>query len=183
MTEESGPGMDSEKKALRFARAGTIPLAGVPSGAHAAPPTVSSITVDGDEVKVARGALHGRSPLERGLTFQPVPAGTPPGRLCFIVWVGLASDHGERMRYAGLVASPLWIDRDHGVGYKDFARHVNDLDLATRGEVRLDGLTAAQREALAALLVRQGEDLWANASESLRQQVTGTDAGTRGRSN
>lgn len=145
-----------------------IPLLGTATGAHATPDTLTAALVDGTTVTLAKGALHARSPAERNIVFHEDPNAVVDGKTYYICWIALAPVADDRYGYAGVVSSPMVVDHERKVGYKDFAKHVNDLEAATKGHTDLSGLSAAQRQALKQLLIDKGPEPWANSSEAFK---------------
>lgn len=133
--------------------------------------TLQAVLVHGDQAVVDEAAMHGRSALEAGLHWvarrEELPAAAERHWLVFVTII--PAPGGER--YGGAVAAELWIDRAGGRGYKDLALQVNRMAEAMAGQVRLDGMTPAERRALGRALAALAPQAWAAAGE-LRAQTS-----------
>ena len=62
---------------------------------------LSSLLIDGDEVKIDLGLLHAKSAVERGIKFTANPEEVPEGKDYWVIWV--AADRREK---SGLSREP-----------------------------------------------------------------------------
>jgi hypothetical protein len=127
--------------------------------------SLSAVIIDGESVFVDQGAIHGKSRVERGISFTArTPDDVPSGRRVAIVWVTLK--RGENgMGFNGMAAAiPFRIDADAKVGYKSLPDQVNRMGDAMQGKIQLDQLEDAEKQKLMSFLQEfRGGELWSNA--------------------
>ena len=132
---------------------------------------LSSLLIDGDEVKIDLGLLHAKSTVERGIKFTADPEEVPEGNDYWVVWV--ATDRNEKgPYYAGVAACPMRIDREKRKGWKNLAFHVNRMDDALKRKIKINELGGREREALKEFLIRHNEEMWENSGDELKEQLS-----------
>lgn len=136
---------------------------------HKAPDALSNLSavlIDRDGVRIDNAAIHGKSKVERGITWVTDTDDIPEPQRIALVWVTL---HREILGLGihGLAASIFYVDSEAGLGYKNLADQVNKMDSAVKGKIQLDMLTEAEMKQLGAFLMAQREELWINASEAV----------------
>lgn len=133
---------------------------------------VTPVIVDPEEGEayIEMGAMHARSPVERGIKWLPNRDEVPNGKLYWIVWVTV--DRGEHgPYYYGVAACEIRVDRSIRRGYKSMPEHVNHMDKSMKGKVIVDNMDAKSRSLLATFLQNHDESMWKNASEELKQEL------------
>ena len=139
---------------------------------HRAPEALSNLSavlIDGDDIRIDNGAIHGKAYVERGIRFVNDPDDVPNPRRVAAVWVTLRRAV-PGLGINGLGASVMQIDAEAGVGYKHLADQVNKMDGAVKGKILLDALTPAEHRLLGAFLMAQRAELWENATEAVWAQ-------------
>ncbi|UOF90449.1 YwhD family protein [Fodinisporobacter ferrooxydans] len=138
---------------------------------HAAPdhlPTLSSLIIDGEEVFIDNGAIHGKSRVEKGISFSGKEEDAPNGRRVCLVWITLRGT-GDAKGYAGLTSCEMRIDDETKTGFKDLAKHVNQMDAAVKGKVDIQSLTKEEKQRLLQFLQTFRPPLWEHASPELKE--------------
>ncbi len=136
---------------------------------HRAPDALSNLSavlIDGEDIRIDNGAIHGKAYVERGIRFVGDPEDVPNPRRIAVVWVTLRRAV-PGLGVNGLGASVMQIDADAGVGYKHLADQVNKMDGAVRGKIMLESLTQTEHRLLGAFLMAQRAELWENATEAV----------------
>ncbi|PWK11287.1 YwhD family protein [Tumebacillus permanentifrigoris] len=134
--------------------------------------TLSVVMIDGDDLYVDNGAIHGKSRLERGVDFRTYtkPEDVPNGRKVKEVWVQLKSYETGR-GYYGLVSAELVVNSEDMVGYKSMGALVMAMDGAIKGKFSLAHLTTEERAKFRNFLETFRADLWANTPEEIKGQL------------
>lgn len=131
---------------------------------------VSPVVVDVEE-KIATieiGAMHARSPLERGIRFLPTREESINGKKYWLVWVTI--DYKEEGPfYSGVTACEMVIDRSIRRGYKNFVEHMNKMDRSMKGRIMVDEMDDVSKQVLADFLKEHNEELWDRSSAELHQ--------------
>ncbi len=129
---------------------------------------VSSIVIDGDQIYLDNGALHGKSAVEKGIKFSMNPEETPNGRLCWIVWVAV-DRKPEGSYYAGMSACQMLIDSDARRGWKILADHVNKMDQAMKRKFVFTGLSDKEKAMLHQFLIEFNAEWWNHSEDELKE--------------
>ncbi|MCL6548427.1 MAG: YwhD family protein [Alicyclobacillus sp.] len=136
---------------------------------------LSAVLVDGEEVFVDNGAVHGKSRLERGVTFVKTLSDVPNPRTVHGFWVTLRRTGGAQ-GYHGAAAFTLYIDSAAQLGYKSLSEQVNGMDKAVKGKVDVEKVPDEIRHRVAAFLQQVRPELWENASPAFREAFAGDSA-------
>lgn len=151
-----------------------LSLTGRPSGHGNADgfENLTAVLIDGDDIFIDNGAIHGKSRLERGVDFRAAlkPEDVPNGRPVHVVWVTLKR-YENGMGFNGICASTLVIDGETNIGYKPMGALVNQMSYVVKGKIDLQGVSEEQRKKLAAFLQEVRADLWANTPEEVKQTI------------
>ncbi|BCJ86535.1 YwhD family protein [Effusibacillus dendaii] len=135
--------------------------------------SLSAVIIDGDQIFVDNGAIHGKSRVERGIQFGATsPDQIPGGRRVSVVWVTLTKGTNG-MGYHGVCAAiPFRIDAEAKLGYKSLPDQVNKMGDAMKGAIKVDLLETGEKTKLANFLkeFRDGE-LWNNARPEFREAL------------
>lgn len=122
------------------------------------------IDVTNKEAYVDMGALHARSKVERGIKFTADPNDSPNGLEYVIVWVSTSSnDKGFYIHGAG--SCRMTVDIEAKRGYKLLAEHVNSMDAAMKGRIRLDDLNPEEKQLLKNFIEEYKPGILANSEE------------------
>ena len=131
---------------------------------------VSPVVVDVEEkmATIEIGAMHARSPLERGIRFLPTREESINGKKYWLVWVTI--DYKEEGPfYSGVTACEMVIDRSIRRGYKNFVEHMNKMDRSMKGRIMVDEMDDVSKQVLAEFLKEHNEELWDRSSAELHE--------------
>lgn len=131
---------------------------------------VSPVVVDVEEkmATIEIGAMHARSPLERGIRFLPTREESINGKKYWLVWVTI--DYKEEGPfYSGVTACEMVIDRSIRRGYKNFVEHMNKMDRSMKGRIMVDEMDDVSKQVLADFLKEHNEELWDRSSAELHE--------------
>ena len=132
---------------------------------------LSSLLIDGDEIKIDLGLLHAKSAVERGVKFTANQEEVPDGKEYWVVWV--ATDRNEKgPYYAGVTVCPMKIDREKRRGWKNLAFHVNRMDDALKRKIKVDELDGPKKKALKEFLIGHNPEMWENSQDELKEQLS-----------
>ncbi len=130
---------------------------------------LSAVFVDGEDIFVDNGGIHGKSRIERGIRFVKSVDEVPNPRHVWGVWITLHRLQGGVQGYNGAVPFELHIDADAGVGYKSLAQQVNGMERAIKGTVDISALPEEIKQGLSEFLKSVRAELWEHASASFRE--------------
>lgn len=130
---------------------------------------LSAVFVDGQDVFIDNGAIHGKSQLERGITFVRKLEEVQSPRTLWVFWITLHRFEGGVQGYYGAMPFPIYLDAEAQVGYKSLAQQVNHMEKAVKGQVVLDGVPDDVKERLAAYLRSLRRELWDHAAPTFLQ--------------
>ena len=136
---------------------------------------VTALTVDlQGRVRPDPGALHGRSELERELTWLKARDAVGPSESCWIVWTALELDASQQpIRYKGLTVCELLVNPVSRMAYKSLAEHINRMSEAMRGGVDASKLPAPIRAAIREQLAALVAGAWDRSSTELKAALDG----------
>ena len=133
--------------------------------------TAFVLTPDGT-ISVEPGALHGRSELESRLQWVREKEQLADQRIVWLVWVAVELDASNApVRYKGLAASELWIDREQRMGYKVLAEDVNRMSEALRGGINLKTLGGQEKTLIARQLESLDPAVWGRSADGLKRAL------------
>jgi hypothetical protein len=134
--------------------------------------TLSAVIIDGEEVLIDNGAIHGKSRVERGISFSAKnPDEVQGGRRVAVIWVTLRRAEGG-FGYSGICGSLLVINKEARIGYKSLPDQVNKMDAAMKGKIQIDVLTEKEKRLLSGFLQEfRGGDLWNNTAEDVKSAL------------
>lgn len=133
---------------------------------------LAGVLVHGAEATLSNALMHGKSPVERGVTWVKKPEDVPRPTRFWAVWVG-AKHFPEGRGFAGVVATEMLIDTEAKLGYKNLAAQVNGMSQALAGKIDLAGMSVEERRALQALLREKGKDLYERATPEFKAALEG----------
>ncbi len=124
------------------------------------------IDVEAQVATIEIGAMHARSPLERGIKFLPTREESANGKQYWLIWVTI--DYKEEgPYYSGVTACEMVIDRSIRRGYKNFVEHMNKMDRSMKGYIMVDEMDASSKKVLATFLETHNKELWDRSSAEL----------------
>ena len=129
---------------------------------------VSPVIIDVEEevATIEIGAMHARSPLERGIRFLPTREESANGKAYWLVWVTI--DYKEEgPYYSGVTACEMVIDRSIRRGYKNFPDHMNRMDRSMKGRIMVDEMDDTSKRVLADFLKAHNEEIWNRSNPEL----------------
>lgn len=130
------------------------------------------IDVEEEVATIEIGAMHARSPIERGIKFLPTREESVNGKQYWLIWVTI--DHKEEgPYYSGVTACEMVVDRSIRRGYKNFIEHMNKMDRSMKGRIIIDEMDATSKRVLADFLKGHNEEIWARSSEVLHDGLKG----------
>jgi hypothetical protein len=131
---------------------------------------LSSLLIDGDQVKIDMGLIHAKSVVERGIRFTSQDDEVEGGKEYWVVWVAMdRNDQGPY--YAGLAVCPMRINAETRRGWKNLAEHVNRMDDALKRRVKVEGLSAESKQALRQFLEQRDPAVWENSPTELKEAL------------
>jgi len=136
---------------------------------HQALGNLSAVVIDGDDIRLDNGALHGKAFVEKGVRWVADIDDVPAPRRIAVVWVTIRRTVVGR-GISGLGATLVYIDDEAKVGFKDLADQVNKMDAAVKGQVRIEALNQKEHHLLGSFLHAQRDELWENAAEAVWSQ-------------
>lgn len=133
---------------------------------------VSPVMIDIEEklVTIEMGAMHARSPIERGIKFTLEREDSAGGKPYWLVWVTIEQKETGPY-YAGVTACELVVNREKRRGYKNFVDQMNKMDKSMKGKILIDEMDEVSKRLLAEFLQSHNPKLWENSEEELRKQL------------
>ena len=153
---------------------GAGPAAGGKTGGGVEPGVLVTALILSPEgrISVEPGALHGRSELESSLRFVQRRDQLADPAAYWFVWVAVELDGAQRpLRYKGVAASELLVNRDAQAGYKSVAENVNRMSEAMRGSVNLKTLDARAKSLIREQLTALGSEVWERSAPAFKEAV------------
>ncbi len=128
------------------------------------------IDVEAKEATIEIGAMHARSPVEKGIKFLPDKEQVPGGKPYWLIWVAIERNE-KGPYYAGVTACEMTVDRSIRRGYKSLPEHVNRLDKAMKRQIIASHMDQPSKEILRNFLKQHNEAMWENSGEELKNQL------------
>ena len=128
------------------------------------------IDVEAKEATIEIGAMHARSPVEKGIKFLPDKEQVPGGKPYWLIWVAIERNE-KGPYYAGVTACEMTVDRSIRRGYKSLPEHVNRLDKAMKRQIIASHMDQPSKETLRNFLKQHSEEMWENSGEELKNQL------------
>ena len=129
---------------------------------------VSPVIIDVEEeiATIEIGAMHARSPLERGIKFLLDREESAGGKPYWLVWVTI--DYKEDgPYYAGVTACEMVVNREKRRGYKNFIEHMNKMDKSMKRHIIVDQMDDKSKHVLADFLEGHNKELWDRSKPEL----------------
>ncbi|MHA6258943.1 YwhD family protein [Sporosarcina sp. CAU 1771] len=133
---------------------------------------VSPVIIDVEEeiATIEIGAMHARSPLERGIKFLREREPSEGGKQYWLVWVTIDYQE-EGPYYAGVTACEMVVNREKRRGYKDFIEHMNKMDKSIKRQIIVEEMDATSKEVLADFLIGHNKELWDRSKPELHEEL------------
>ncbi|WP_026583805.1 YwhD family protein [Bacillus sp. J33] len=128
------------------------------------------IDVDAGEATIEVGAMHARSPVEKGIKFLPNKDEVPNGKPYWLIWVTIDRKEGGPY-YAGVTACEMTVDREIRRGYKSLPEHVNRMDKSIKRQIIVDHMDEKSKEVLAEFLKNHDAGMWERSEEQLKSDL------------
>lgn len=128
------------------------------------------IDVEEGEATIEIGAMHARSPIEKGIKFTNNREDSAGGKPYWLIWVTI-----DRMEngpyYAGVTACEMVVNREKRRGYKSMPEHVNNMDKSIKRQIVLDQLDDKSKGILTDFLKKHDEGMWERSKDELKEAL------------
>ncbi|WP_313803063.1 YwhD family protein [Cytobacillus sp.] len=128
------------------------------------------IDVDAGVASIEVGAMHARSPVEKGIKFLKSKEEVPNGKPYWLVWVTIDRKE-EGPYYAGVTACEMTVDREIRRGYKSLPEHVNRMDKSIKRHIIVDHMDAKSKAVLAEFLQNHNLGMWERSIQQLKDDL------------
>ncbi|MED3549464.1 YwhD family protein [Cytobacillus praedii] len=128
------------------------------------------IDVDAGEASIEVGAMHARSPVEKGIKFLKSKEEVPNGKPYWLVWVTIDRKE-EGPYYAGVTACEMTVDREIRRGYKSLPEHVNRMDKSIKRHIIVDHMDTKSKAILAEFLQNHNLGMWERSIQQLKDDL------------
>ncbi|KAB2333157.1 hypothetical protein F7731_16615 [Cytobacillus depressus] len=128
------------------------------------------IDVEASEAAIEVGALHARSPVERGIKFLPNKEEVPNGKPYWLIWVTIDRKE-EGPYYAGVTACEMTVDREIRRGYKSLPEHVNRMDKSIKRHIIVDHMDSKSKKILEDFLKNHDAGMWERSLQQLKDDL------------
>lgn len=128
------------------------------------------IDVDAGEASIEVGAMHARSPVEKGIKFLKSKEEVPNGKPYWLVWVTIDRKE-EGPYYAGVTACEMTVDREIRRGYKSLPEHVNRMDKSIKRHIIVDHMDTKSKAILAEFLQNHDLGMWERSIQQLKDDL------------
>lgn len=128
------------------------------------------IDVDAGEASIEVGAMHARSPVEKGIKFLKSKEEVPNGKPYWLIWVTIDRKEGGAY-YAGVTACEMTADREIRRGYKSLPEHVNRMDKSIKRHIIVDHMDEKSKKVLADFLKNHDAGMWERSAERLKTDL------------
>lgn len=128
------------------------------------------IDVDASEASIEVGALHARSPVEKGIKFLKSKEEVPNGKPYWLIWVTIDRNE-EGPYYAGVTACEMTVDREIRRGYKSLPEHVNRMDKSIKRHIIVENMDDKSKGILAEFLKNHDAGMWDRSLQQLKDSL------------
>ncbi|MBG9451930.1 hypothetical protein ABE67_21795 [Cytobacillus firmus] len=128
------------------------------------------IDVDAGEASIEVGAMHARSPVEKGIKFLKSKEEVPNGKPYWLIWITIDRKEGGTY-YAGVTACEMTVDREIRRGYKSLPEHVNRMDKSIKRHIIVDHMDGKSKKVLADFLKNHDAGMWERSAEQLKTDL------------
>lgn len=126
------------------------------------------INIETQEANLDIGGLHGKAEVEKRVKWikDKEEAMGPDAKEYFLVWIAVERAEAGPI-YNGVAACYLMVNKEKRRGYKMMHEHVNSLDDAMKGRIKLDALDERSKETLKQFMMNHNEEMW-NISQRIQ---------------
>lgn len=128
------------------------------------------IDVDAGEASIEVGALHARSPVEKGIKFLTNKEEVPNGKPYWLIWVTIDRSE-EGPYYAGVTACEMTVDREIRRGYKSLPEHVNKMDKSIKRHIMVTHMDDKSKKVLVDFLKDHDAGMWERSLQQLKDDL------------
>ncbi|MEH7390105.1 YwhD family protein [Bacillus sp. JJ1503] len=128
------------------------------------------IDVEAGEASIEVGALHARSPVEKGIKFLPNKEDVPNGKPYWLIWVTIDRKE-DGPYYAGVTACEMTVDREIRRGYKSLPEHVNRMDKSIKRHIMVDHMDDKSKKILSDFLKNHDAGMWERSLQQLKDDL------------
>lgn len=123
------------------------------------------INIDTQEAILDIGGLHGKAEVEKRVKWikDKTEAEGDDAKEYFLVWVAVERAEVGPI-YNGVAACYMMVNKEKRRGYKMMHEHVNSLDDAMKGRIKLDILDERSKETLRQFMISNNETIWNNSA-------------------
>lgn len=125
------------------------------------------IDVEAGEASIEVGAMHARSPVEKGIKFLPNKEEVPNGKPYWLIWVTIDRKE-DGPYYAGVTACEMTVDREIRRGYKSLPEHVNRMDKSIKRQIIVDHMDDKSKKILSDFLKKHDAGMWERSLQQLK---------------
>lgn len=130
------------------------------------------IDVEAGEASIEVGAMHARSPVEKGIKFLPNKEDVPNGKPYWLIWVTIDRKE-DGPYYAGVTACEMTVDREIRRGYKSLPEHVNKMDKSIKRHIMVDHMDEKSKKILTDFLKSHDAGMWERSLQQLKDDLQG----------
>lgn len=122
------------------------------------------INIETKEAVLDIGGLHGKAEVEKRVKWitDKTEAEGEDAKEYYLVWIAVEREEIGPV-YNGAGACYLMVNKEKRRGYKMMHEHVNGLDDAMKGRIKLDLLDQGSKDALIDFLQNHNEEMWSNS--------------------
>lgn len=128
------------------------------------------IDVEAGEASIEVGALHARSPVEKGIKFLTNKDEVPNGKPYWLIWVTIDRKE-DGPYYAGVTACEMTVDREIRRGYKSLPEHVNRMDKSIKRHIIVEHMDDKSKKVLANFLINHDAGMWERSVQQLKEDL------------
>jgi len=128
------------------------------------------IDVEAGEASIEVGALHARSPVEKGIKFLKNKEEVPNGKPYWLIWVTIDRKE-EGPYYAGVTACEMSVDREIRRGYKSLPEHVNRMDKSIKRQIIVEHMDEKSKKVLVEFLQNHDAGMWDRSVQQLKEDL------------
>ncbi|QED49766.1 YwhD family protein [Cytobacillus dafuensis] len=128
------------------------------------------LDVEAGEAAIEVGAMHARSPVEKGIKFLPNKDEVPNGKPYWLIWVTIDRKE-DGPYYAGVTACEMTVDRAIRRGFKSLPEHVNRMDKSIKRQIIVDHMDDKSKGILTEFLKNHDLGMWERSIQQLKDDL------------
>ncbi|MBS4190045.1 YwhD family protein [Bacillus sp. FJAT-49705] len=128
------------------------------------------IDVEAGEAAIEVGALHARSPVEKGIKFLSNKDEVPNGKPYWLIWVTIDRKE-DGPYYAGVTACEMTVDRAIRRGFKSLPEHVNRMDKSIKRQIIVAHMDDKSKGILTEFLKNHDLGMWERSIQQLKDDL------------